>query len=132
MGDIGYIIGIAIAGLLMLISLIGYGIYFMIERRKTGMTKQELVGIYVKLDKAKFKLLEKGVAFDFVIQENGGFLHTGIGTGADMSMMALYSLVDLFKHSNSKSIEKFADSVKEGLIKAYKDGVFDIQENGGE
>lgn len=33
MGDIGYIIGIAIAGLLMLISLIIFGIYILWERR---------------------------------------------------------------------------------------------------
>lgn len=96
------------------------------------MSKQELVGMYYKLDKEKFKLLEKGITFQLLIKDNDGYLNTGIGTGGDMTMMHLYNLLTLFYSSNSTDIEKFAESVKEGLIRAHNEGWFTIQANGGE
>lgn len=94
------------------------------------MTKQEIVTMYYKLDRGKFDLLAKGVAFDFVIRENGAFLHTGIGTGGDMSIMALYSILDLYTHgAQGVTIEDFAESVKRGIIDAYKSGAFISNEN---
>ena len=95
------------------------------------MTKQELVNMYYKLDRDKFKLMEKGVAFNLVITENGGFLHTGIGTGEDMSMINLYSLLSLYVSAckEGATIEGYAESVKQGIIKAYYDNMFDIEGN---
>lgn len=92
------------------------------------MTKTELVNTFYRLDKEKFKLLQKGVSFELIIHENGGYLHTGIGTGEDMSMMVLYSLLSLFQTGKSDSIEAFADSVRDGIIEAYTKDVFKIQE----
>lgn len=92
------------------------------------MTKQELVNTFYKLDKGKFKLFEKGVAFELVIRENGGFLHTGIGTGNDMTMMVIYSLLGLYSNRTEDiSIEQFADSVRDTLVRVFQDNVFDIE-----
>lgn len=94
------------------------------------MTKQEIVSMYYKLDRGKFDLLAKGVSFDFIMHENGAFLHTGVGTGADMSIMLLYSILDLYKHgAQGVTIEQFADSVRDNIVKAYHDGAFTSNEN---
>ena len=102
-----------------------------IERGLEDMSKQELVKIYHKLDQEKFKLLEKGVAFNFIIRDKDGYLNTGIGTGADMSMMNIYNLITLYMAGAQEgtTIDQFAESVKETLIKAYNDNIFDIKEN---
>lgn len=96
------------------------------------MSKQEIVGIYDKLDRNKYKLLEKGIAFELIITETGqnkGYLHTGIGTGSDMSMMALYSLLSIYKSACKSDIYSYAESVKDLLIKAYEDDIFHIEQN---
>lgn len=95
------------------------------------MSKQELVGMYYKLDKAKFKLLDKGIAFHFIIKDKDGYLNTGIGTGGDMSVMSLYNLLTLFYSAGASDIETYAESVKEGIIRAHNEGWFTIQDNGG-
>lgn len=96
------------------------------------MSKQELVGMYYKLDKNKFKLLEKGISFQLIIKDNGGYLNTGIGTGGDMTILNLYNLLCLFYSAgNTGDIEGYADSVKEGIIRAHNEGWFTIQDNGG-
>ena len=96
------------------------------------MSKQELVGIYYKLDKEKFKLMEKGIAFQFIIHDNGGYLNTGIGTGEEMSVLNLYNLLTMYYAAATCDIETFAESVKDGLIKAHNEGWFTIRENGGD
>ena len=95
------------------------------------MSRQELVEIYYKLDKAKFKLQDKGIAFQFIIHDNGGYLNTGIGTGGEMSILNIYNLLTMYYAGCSCSIEEYAESVKDGLIKAHKNGWFHIQDNGG-
>ena len=95
------------------------------------MSKQELVGIYYKLDKNKFKLLDNGISFQLIIRDGGAYLNTGIGTGGDMTMMNLYNLLTMYYSAASCDIETFADSVKEGIIKAHEEGWFTIQDNGG-
>lgn len=95
------------------------------------MTKQELVGIYAKLDKGKFKLLEKGVSFQLIIHDKGDFLNTGIGTGESMSIMNLYNLVSLyaFGAKEDATIEEYAESIKQSIIKAYTEDAFHMKEN---
>ena len=84
------------------------------------MTKSELTKIFTRLDKAKFDLLDKGYTFDFMlIDRNNDYMHTGIGTGENMSRIALINLYDLFNVRTDKSvnIEQYAESVKRNLIK---------------
>lgn len=95
------------------------------------MSKQELVGMYYKLDKEKFKLLDKGIAFQLIIKDKDGYLNTGIGTGGDMTIINLYNLLALFYSSESNDIERFAESVKEGIVRAHNEGWFEIKDNGG-
>lgn len=91
------------------------------------MTKNELVKMYYKLDQDKGKLFEKGVSFQLVIEEDGNFLQTGIGSGVTMSMINLYGIISLYKIAKDVSIEEFAESVKEGIIQAYNK--FEVNEN---
>lgn len=97
------------------------------------MSKNELVSMYYKIDKNKYKLMEKGIAFQFTINDGTGFLNTGIGTGIQMSTINLFTLLSLFQISAKEgtTIEDFAESVKQGLIEAWENNAFDIKKSGG-
>ena len=105
------------------------------------MTKSKIVEIFKRLDDEKFSLLPRGVAFELVIRDKaaGQYMHTGIGDGLDMSLMSLYSLVSLYtalektgQLKDNISIEQFAESIKDQVIKAYHDNLFSMEEiNGG-
>lgn len=105
------------------------------------MTKSKIVEIFKRLDDEKFTLLPRGVAFELVIRDKaaGQYMHTGIGDGLDMSLMSIYSIVSLYttvKNSGQLkgdvSIEAFAESVKQQVIKAYNDNLFSMEDiNGG-
>ena len=93
------------------------------------MSKNELVQMFYKLDKGKYKLLQKGVSFQLTIEEDGKFLQTGIGTGLTMSVLNLYGIVALYKSSaKGVTIEEFAESVKQGVISAYNENAFEMGE----
>lgn len=92
------------------------------------MTKSELTKIYNRLDKAKFELLDKGYAFDFMLVEKAtnDFMHTGIGTGVDMTKLSLINLLNLYQARNENvDIEQFAESVKQGIILFAKENNID-------
>lgn len=94
------------------------------------MTKSELVKMYYKLDQEKFKLLEKGVSFQLIIEEDGNFLQTGIGTGATMSLINVYGIISLYKTAtNGVTIEEFAESVKDATIQLNNQGWPSIEKN---
>ena len=104
------------------------------------MTKSKIVEIFKRLDDEKFTLLPRGVAFELVIRDKaaGQYMHTGIGDGLDMSLMSLYSLVSLYttlertgQLKDNISIEQFAESVKDQVIKAYHDNFFSMEETNG-
>lgn len=96
------------------------------------MTKQEIVGIYDKLDRGKFSALDHGVTFQFILRDRqtGSFLHTGIGTGEDMSMLLIFEALNLYRSAAQKnvSIEEFAESVKQSMIRAYDDKAFEVRD----
>jgi len=92
------------------------------------MTKSELTKIYNRLDKAKFELLDKGYAFDFMLVEKAtnDFMHTGIGTGVDMTKLSLINLLNLYQaRQENVDIEQFAESVKQGIILFAKENNID-------
>lgn len=92
------------------------------------MTKSELTKIYNRLDKAKFELLDKGYAFDFMLVEKAtnDFMHTGIGTGVDMTKLSLINLLNLYQaRQENVDIEQFAESVKQGIILYAKENNID-------
>lgn len=92
------------------------------------MTKSELTKIYNRLNKAKFELLDKGYAFDFMLVEKAtnDFMHTGIGTGVDMTKLSLINLLNLYQaRQENVDIEQFAESVKQGIILFAKENKID-------
>ena len=92
------------------------------------MTKSELTKIYNRLDKEKFELLDKGYAFDFMLVEKAtnDFMHTGIGTGVDMTKLSLINLLNLYQaRRENVDIEQFAESVKQGIILYAKENNID-------
>ena len=104
------------------------------------MTKSKIVEIFKRLNDEKFTLLPRGVAFELVIRDKaaGQYMHTGIGDGLDMSLMSLYSLVSLYtalektgQLKDNISIEQFAESIKDQVIKAYHDNLFSMEETNG-
>lgn len=86
------------------------------------MERTEISEIFHKLDHAKHKLASEGYPFDFkMMLPSGDFLHTGIGTPAQMTMLALIQIGDVYKKLsiiNEKEIpiEEFAETVKKRLI----------------
>ena len=91
------------------------------------MTKNEIVNYFDKMDRGKFKTFQNGVAFDLVIRDlkTGDFLHTGIGSGLDMTLLSLYSLADLYKNCEpGTTVEAFAESIKNGIIESVKNNLF--------
>lgn len=104
------------------------------------MTKSKIVEIFKRLDDEKFTLLPRGIAFELVIRDKAAdqYMHTGIGDGLDMSLMSIYSLVSLYttvkdaeQLKGDVSIEAFAESVKNQVIKAYNDKIFNMEDIGG-
>ena len=92
------------------------------------MTKSELTKIYDRLDKAKFDLLEKGYAFDFMVVDKKAddFMHTGIGAGIDMTKLSLINLLNLYQPKQEDvDIEQYAESVKQGIILFAKENNVD-------
>lgn len=77
---------------------------------------------YDKVDRAKFDLMEDGYAFDFsVIDQRGQLHHCGIGDAGQMSLMCLISLCDLFHNGGTGTVEDFADSVRDTMVRFYKE-----------
>lgn len=91
------------------------------------MSKEQLVRMFYELDRDNEQIHRFGCAFQFIIKEKDSFLCTGIGSGQDMSEMCLYQLLGLFKSSGAPSIEKYAESVKNLLIKAYNEKIYDME-----
>lgn len=96
------------------------------------MTKSKITEIFKRFDDEKYNTFTHGVDFELIVhdREHGSYLHTGIGSGEDMSKMALYSLTSLYISSGAKekvSIEQFAESVKSLLINAYNTDLFGIK-----
>lgn len=101
------------------------------------MTKSKIVEIFKRLDDEKFSLLKHGVAFEFVLKDkdHNQYMHSGIGNGQDMTQLILYSIISLYTileknnaFTQEVSIESFCDSVRESVIKAYKEDIFHLQE----
>lgn len=100
------------------------------------MTKSKMVEFFKRFDDEKFHTYEHGTDFVFVIhdQEHNQFIHTGIGTGDSTSMMLLYSAISLYRAGQQDpkakrvSIEDYAESVKQGIIKAWTENVFDLED----
>lgn len=86
------------------------------------MKAKELKRILNEIDKDKFNLFFKEkVKFDFkAIFKNGETVHTGMGSGADMTELTLISLCDIFSSTQGVTIEDFAESVKKSLIEYSK------------
>lgn len=99
------------------------------------MTKSKMAEFFKRFDDEKLNTYKHGVAFELVIHdlEHNSYMHTGIGTGENMSMMNLYGLCALYKYGAHKdvSIELFAESVKQSLIKVYNEDFFGIRKVGG-
>ena len=102
------------------------------------MTKSKIVEIFKRLDDEKFSLLQHNVAFEMIVKDraNEQYLHTGIGDGADMSQIILYSILSMYvtlKRNNGfthpVTIEDFAENIKELAIKAYEEDLFQIESN---
>lgn len=100
------------------------------------MTKSKIVEIFKRLDDEKFTLLPRGVAFELIIRDkdNGQYLHTGIGTGEDMSLLLFYSANSLYKtlkegggFTRPITIEEFAEDIKEKIIRSYNEDLFNTQ-----
>lgn len=97
------------------------------------MTKSKMTEFFKRFDDEKYNTFSHGVDFELIVhdREHGSYLHTGIGSGEDMSLMALYSLTSLYISSGAKdkvSIEQFAESVKSLLINAYNTDIFGISQ----
>lgn len=101
------------------------------------MTKSKLVEIFKRLDDEKFSLLPRGVSFDMIIKdrEHNQFMHTGVGDGADMSQMVVYSIVSLYTtieragaFTKPMTIENFAEDVKNKVIEAYHEDAFNLEQ----
>lgn len=101
------------------------------------MTKSKIVEIFKRLDDEKFSLLPRGVSFEMIIKDrdNNQFMHTGIGDGADVSQMVLYSIVSLYttiERANAftkpMTIESFCEDIKSKAIMAYKEDAFNLEQ----
>lgn len=95
------------------------------------MTKSKMTELFKRFDDEKYNTYSHGVDFELIVhdREHGSYLHTGIGSGEDISMMTLYSLTSLYISSGAKEkvgIEQFAESVKNLLINAYNTDIFGI------
>lgn len=98
------------------------------KRGVEAIPKGTVVDVLNKLDKEKFELLDKGYAFDFMLVEKAtnDFMHTGIGTGVDMTKLSLINLLNLYQaRQENVDIEQFAESVKQGIILFAKENKID-------
>lgn len=88
------------------------------------MTKKEVYKFQKQLDREKYALADKGIAFSFVIRENGENTHVGAGSGGDMIIIMLAQLCSLYMFGvqDKKHVtpEKFADGIKRHLIEYMK------------
>ena len=91
------------------------------------MSKEQLARTFYELDKDMEQIHETGCSFQFIIKEKDSFLCTGIGSGSDMTEMCLYQLLGLFQSSYTKDINTYAESVKNLIIKAYNENIYDMQ-----
>ena len=76
-----------------------------------------------ELDQVKYRIMEEGCAFHLtVLESDGTHNNIGIGTGADMSLMVLIQIRDLYDLAAKSGItpEDFAESVKTSIIKYIK------------
>lgn len=78
------------------------------------MTKKEFRRIYAQLDDAKAELYSKGIAFNFIGKDEKANeqWQTGIGTGGDMSELAVKTVASLYLacQSNTKALDGFLES----------------------
>lgn len=104
------------------------------------MERTEIAEIFHKLDLAKHQLASDGYPFDFkMVLPSGEYLHTGIGTPAQMTMLVLIQLADIYKkiatiEEKEIPLEEFAETVKQRLIEFLDDktisfGEEDLHEN---
>lgn len=96
------------------------------------MTKSKMAEFFKRFDDEKFNTFKHGTDFELVVhdQAHGTYMHTGIGSGESMSKMCLFSLCSLYEmgaEHDRATIEKFAESVKELLIKAYNEDIFELR-----
>lgn len=88
------------------------------------MTRKEVYKFQKQLDREKYALADKGIAFSFVIRENGENTHVGAGSGGDMTILMLAQLYSLYmfgvRDKKCVTPEKFADGIKRHLIKYMK------------
>lgn len=91
------------------------------------MDMTEIAEIFHKLDTAKHQLASDGYPFDFkMVLPNGQYLHTGIGTPAQMTILVLIQLADIYKRiaiieEKEIPLEEFAETVKRRLIEFLDD-----------
>ena len=100
------------------------------------MTKSKIAELFKKFDDEKLSTFEQGTDFKLILhdQAHDSYIHTGIGTAESMSKMTLYSLLSLYKAAGKQNpaaklvpIEEYAESIKELVIKAWKENIFDIE-----
>ena len=88
------------------------------------MTKEDMYRFQNQLDKEKYKLVDQGIGFCFVIREGHDTFNVGAGSGEDMMMLMLHQLYDLYhdgvKDKHEVTPERFAESMKQNLIKFMK------------
>lgn len=93
------------------------------------MSKQELIDMYYKLVKEEFA---SDVAFQIVIKVENNYLINSVGSGDNISHMCLANLLTMYKYTEFKNIEDFADFINRLIYEAYEAGFFEhIQEIGG-
>ncbi len=100
------------------------------------MTKSKIAEIFKRFDDEKFSTYEHGTDFELILhdQQHDSFIHTGIGTGDSMSKMVLYSILSLYKagqqdpNSKKVSVEDYAESVKEAIIRGWNENIFNMED----
>lgn len=89
------------------------------------MTKETMYRFQERLDREKYKLVDKGIGFCFVIREGKETTNVSAGLGGDMTMMLLRQLSDLYQFGvadkNKTSPEQFAESMKQNLLEYMKE-----------
>lgn len=91
------------------------------------MRRNDVMRIFHELDIAKHQLSGEGYSFDFRIVFPGGhYLHTGIGTPAQMTMLVLIQMAEIYKRiaiieEKEVPLEVFAEMIKRRLIEFLDD-----------
>ena len=91
------------------------------------MKTTEIAEFFHKLDISKHQLSDEGYSFDFrMVLPCGQYLHTGIGTPAQMTMLVLIQMAEIYKRiaiieEKEVPLEVFAEMIKRRLIEFLDD-----------